>query len=101
MHQLGSTNAVRMCVQVAFIIAGSTHAVYYKTLKLALGIEAARAPVFMDTIYAMYPIVKSMLDKVCKVAKQEMKDKKEDELGSWKKAVANCCRWYVANTWLA
>ena len=28
-----------------------------------------------------------MLDKVCEVAKQEMKDKKEDELGSWKKAV--------------
>ena len=30
--QCGSTNAVGMCVQVAFIIAGSTHAVYYKTL---------------------------------------------------------------------
>ena len=28
-----------------------------------------------------------MLDKVCEVAKQEMKDKKENELGSWKKAV--------------
>ena len=60
---------------------------YYKTLKHALGIEAVSAPSFMDTIYTMYPIVKSMLDKVCEVAKQEMKDKKEDELGSWKKAV--------------
>ena len=86
-HQLGSTNTVSMCVQVAFIIAGSTHAVYYKTLKHALGIEAVSAPSFMDTSYTMYPIVKSMLDKVCEVAKQEMKDKKEDELGSWKKAV--------------
>ena len=46
-------HTVSMYVQVAFIIAGSTHAVYYKTLKLALGIEAASAPVFMDTIYAM------------------------------------------------
>ena len=80
-HQLGSTNTVSMCVQV---IAGSTHAVYYKTLKHALGIEAVSAPSFMDTIYT---IVKSMLDKVCEVAKQEMKDKKEDGLESWKKAV--------------
>ena len=35
----------------------------------------------------MYPIVKSMLDEICEAAKQEMKDKKEDELGSWKRAV--------------
>ena len=35
----GNTNAVGMCVQIAFIIAGSTHAVYYKTLKYALGIN--------------------------------------------------------------
>ena len=38
--EFGSTNVVKMCVQVAFIIAGSTHAVYYKTLKHTLGIEA-------------------------------------------------------------
>ena len=44
-HPLGSTNTVSMCVPVAFIIAGSTHAVYYKTLKHALGIEAVSAPI--------------------------------------------------------
>ena len=58
----GNTNAVGMCVQIAFIIAGSTHAVYYKTLKHALGIDAVCMDVFMDTIYYMYPVVKSMLD---------------------------------------
>ena len=49
--QCGNTNAVGMCVQIAFIIAGSTHAVYYKTLKYALGINAVCKNVFMDTIH--------------------------------------------------
>ena len=71
-------------VQVAFIVAGSTHAVYYKTLKYALGIDAVCMNVF---IYYMYPIVKSILDDICEAAKQHMKDKKDDELGSWKRAV--------------
>ena len=31
----------------------------------------------------MYPIV----NEICEAAKQEIKDKKEDELGSWKRAV--------------
>ena len=35
----------------------------------------------------MYPKVKSILDEVCKAAKQEMEGKSEDELGSWKRAV--------------
>ena len=54
-----------------------------KTLKNALGIEAVSGPVYLKTIYAMYPKVKS----VCEAAKQEMKGKNEDELGSWKRAV--------------
>ena len=80
-------NVISTCVQVAFLCAGITHAVYYKTLKNALGIEAVSAPAFMDTIHSMHPIVKSMLDDVCETTKQEMKDKEEDELGSWKRAV--------------
>ena len=88
-YQLGGcTNTVSMSVKVAFIVAGSTHAVYYyKTLKHALGIDAVCMDVFMDTIYYMYPTVKSILDDICEAAKQDMKDKKYDELGSWKRAV--------------
>ena len=50
---------------------------------------------FMDTIRNnMYPIVKSTFDEICEAAKQEMKDKKEDELGSWKRAVTVAdCTW--------
>ena len=65
------------------IIGGSTHAVYYKTLKHALGIQAVTENIFRDTIHAMHPIVKALLNEICEVGKQEMKDKKEHELGSW------------------
>ena len=80
------SSVLSRCVLVAFILAGSTHAVYFKTLKLGLGVEAMSQSVFIDTMHAMYPIVKSMLDEVCEEAKQEMRDK-NPELGSWKKAV--------------
>ena len=75
------------------------HAVYYKTLKLALGIQAVSAPVFMGTIESMYPIVKSMLDKVCEAAKQEMKEKKEGELRSWKCAVTTADGTWHTRGW--
>ena len=50
----GNKNTVSMSVQVAFIISGSTHAVYYKTLKHALGIQAVTANIFGNTIHAMH-----------------------------------------------
>ena len=81
MDQLRTTNTIRMCVQVAFIVAGCTHALYYKTLKLSLGIQAVSAPLFMGTIESMYPIVTSMLDELCEAAKQEMKEKRRMSLG--------------------
>ena len=86
-YQLGKMSAVSMCVQVAFILAGSTHATYYKTLLHALGMDTVSIVPFLDTIKRMYPGVKEMLDEVCEIAKQEMKGKKEDELGSWKRTV--------------
>ena len=58
-----------------------------QVLKNALGIDAFTKPVLMDTIYTMYPIVKSVLDEMCEMAEQELKDKKDDELWSWKHAV--------------
>ena len=36
----GYTSDISVCVQVAFILAGSTHTTYYKTLQHALGIKA-------------------------------------------------------------
>ena len=58
---------------MCFILAGSTHATYYKTLRHALGIDAVGIVQFLDTIKRMYPVVNEMLDVVCEIAKQEMK----------------------------
>ena len=68
-----TTTAVGMSVQIAFIIVGCTHAVYYKTLKLALGIDGVSMSIFMNKIRCMYPVVKAMLDGICEAAKKEIK----------------------------
>ena len=86
MYELVNTSEISVCVQVAFILAGCTHATYYKTLQHALGIEAVMDS-FLTTIKCMYPIVKSMVDEMCETAKQQMKSMCDDELGSWKRAV--------------
>lgn len=87
-YESGSAhNVISTSVQVAFIIAGGTHAEYRRTLQHALGIRAVSEVTFLRTIASMYDDVKEMLDEVCEVGKQEMKEKNDDELGSWKRAV--------------
>ena len=98
-YELGATTIIGMCVQVAFIIAGATHAVYYKTLQHALGIKAVSMPTFMKTIESMHPVVKAMLDNVCEAAKKEMKAKKDDELGSWNRAVTTADGTWQTRGW--
>ena len=53
---------------------------------------------FLHTIERMQPVVKAMLDALCKAAKQEMRDKK-DELGSWKHAVATADGTWQTRGW--
>ena len=91
---LAGSNTISVSLQVAFIIAGCTHATYYKALNHSLGIDTVSAPTFMCTIRAMHYIVESMLDEVCEADKQEMRDVKESQLGSWKNAVTVAdCTW--------
>ena len=49
-YELGDTTEVSMAMQVAFIIAGSTHTTYYKALKHTLGIDAVPWQNFQSTI---------------------------------------------------
>ena len=98
-YELENTSEIGVCVQVAFIVAGSTHATYAKTLKHALGISAVYGDTFYKTIKRMHPIVKAMLDEVCEIAKQEMKDKRDDELGSWKRAVTTADATWQTRGW--
>ena len=62
-------------MQVAFILAGSTHTTYCKTLQ-----DIAKCSGY-ETIGKMHPVV------LCEVAKREMKEKSDGDLGSWKRAV--------------
>ena len=62
-------NDISVSVQVAFILAGSTHTTYCKTLQNALGMKTVNARVFLN------PVVKSMVDDLCEVAKREMIEK--------------------------
>ena len=92
---LAGSNTISVSLQVAFIIAGSTHATYCKTLGHFLGIDVVSSSTFMCTIRAMHSIVESMLDEVCEAAKQEMRDvKDQSQLGSWNNAVTVAdCTW--------
>ena len=85
-----------MSVQVAFILAGSTHTTYCKTLQNALGMKTVNARVFLNTIEKMHPVVKSMVDDLCEV---EMKEKNDGDLGSWKRAVTTADGTWQTRGW--
>ena len=83
------TTKIGTAVQVAFIVAGCTHATYCKVLRYALGIDAVGANAFMSTIVKMYPIVKQLVDDMCEEAKNDMKAMDQTQLGSWSRAVTS------------
>ena len=56
---LAGSNTISVSLQVAFILAGSTHATYCKTLGHSLGIDVVNSSTFMCTIRAMHSIVES------------------------------------------
>ena len=92
-------NDISVSVQVAFILAGSTHTTYCKTLQNALGMKTVNARVFLNTIEKMYPVVKAMVDDLCEVAKREMKEKNDGDLGSWKRAVTTADGTWQTRGW--
>ena len=89
-------NDISVSVQVAFILAGSTHTTYCKRLQNALGMKTVNAN---ETIGKMYPVVKAMLDDLCEVAKREMKEKNDGDLGSWKRAVTTADGTWQTRGW--
>ena len=87
--QYEGTSEVSIAVQVAFMVAGCTHANYYRALKQALGMDTVSPDTFMSTIVRMYPVVKQMVDEMCKEAKNDMKSMDQTQLGSWSRAVTS------------
>ena len=83
------TTKIGVAVQVAFVVAGCTHATYCKALRYALGIDAVCADTFMSTLVKMYPVVKQLLDENCEDAKADMKAMNQAQLGSWSRGVTS------------
>ena len=81
------TNCISLSVQVAFIMAGSTHAVYAKTLTHALGMKTVNRVTYLKTIKHMYAFVKEVLDRMCEIANTDMKANNDHKLGRWKRTV--------------
>ena len=78
-------------MQVAFIVAGCTHATYCRALRYTLGIDTVCADTFMSTIV----IVKQLVDEMCEEAKADMKTMDQSQLGSWSRGVT-----LVDGTWM-
>ena len=76
-------------MQVAFIVAGCTHATYCRALRYALVIDAVCPETFMSTIVKMYPVVKQLLDEMCEEAKADMKAMDQSQLDSWSRGVTS------------
>ena len=47
----------------------------------------------------MYPVVNVMVDDLCEVAKREMKEKNDGDLGSWKQAVTTADGTWQTRGW--
>ncbi len=80
-------NDIKLAAQVAFIAAGCTYGTYTKVLKHVLGIKVVSPSAFMATIETLHPIVEKMVNELCEREKKRMQEMKDDELGSWKRAV--------------
>lgn len=80
------TDKLSFSVQMAFILAGCTHATYKKVLQHSLGMDAVQMNTFITIIHRMYPTVKQMVDEMCEEAKNDMKRMGDNVLGSFKRA---------------
>ena len=84
---LSKRTVVSLALQVAFVIAGCTHAQYSKVLKQCMGVSSVSASIFYDTIKLIHPVVHNMLSEMCDEAKSEMRSLGPAVVGSWKRAV--------------
>lgn len=78
---------VSLSLAVAFIISGHGYAKFNRTLNQFLGIPAISKNRYFEVINVLYPHVTDILNGMCEDAKNEMKDKDDKVLGSWKRAV--------------
>ena len=79
-----ANNDISLAAQVAFITTGCTYTTCANALQL-LGIKPVNNHAFMKTLETLHPIVEAMVNAMCEREKQRMKDRNQEELGSWKR----------------
>lgn len=80
-------NVVSYALRIAAFASGIGFAGYHKLFSRHLGMNVTSDKMFIRVIHEMYPHIKDMLDEVCELGKQEMKDMDSGTLGSWQRAV--------------
>ena len=80
---------VSLVMQVAFIASGCMHAQCNKILKQGMGMSAVNASSFYETIKLLHPIVDTMVNEMCEMAKDEMKALSPTTVGSWQRAITS------------
>ena len=88
-HKSMRTTTIGSSIMLAFIISGCLFSTYYKTMKLALGINCYKYTAYKTMLKRLHPVVKGMVDEMCNDAKDDMKKLDQTKLGSWKQAVTS------------
>ena len=76
-----------LALGLCFLIWGHGYPIYHKVSRLGLGLQTLAYKNFFHSIRIAHPFVKTVLDQICEMGKNEMKMKNPSTLGSWKKAV--------------
>lgn len=80
-------NIVSYSLRLAAFVTRIGFSGYHKLFGQHLGMEVTSERMFYHIIKEAYPHITEMLDEVCELGKEEMKGLKDDQLGSWKRAV--------------
>jgi len=82
--------AVPAMLMLSSLINGSLYSGYQRGMGSVIGDNIYSEQAWQNFLQWLDPIVKQLLDSQCEWVKQTMKDKPEEQLGSWKRAVTSC-----------
>ena len=78
---------VGLALAVAFFITGHGYAKFSRVLRQCLGISCISNNPYFEAIKLVYPHVTDILNGMCEEEKNNMRALRNDQLGSWEKAV--------------
>lgn len=80
-------DVVSYALRLAAFASGIGFAGYHNLFGRYLGMKVTTDKMFHKVIEEAYPVITEMLDEVCEMGKEEMKNLRSDQLGSWQQAV--------------